>query len=54
MAAQIPVGTTAQGTGVGTSLQTATSVGINNKIDTQLEVAAKNAMPGPNKPLPKP
>ncbi|KAF6264640.1 hypothetical protein COO60DRAFT_1457526 [Scenedesmus sp. NREL 46B-D3] len=54
MAAQIPVGTTAQGTGVGTSLQTATSVGINNQIDAQLEVVAKNAMPGPNKPLPKP
>lgn len=54
VAAQLPVGATARGAGVSTNLQSATSSGINNMVAAQVQVAAHNAMPGPNMPAPKP
>jgi hypothetical protein len=54
IAAQTPVGSTARGAGVSASLQAATASAINNRINAQVQVAAHNAMPGPNIPGPKP
>ncbi|WIA12958.1 hypothetical protein OEZ85_006573 [Tetradesmus obliquus] len=54
LAAQLPVGSTARGVGVATSLNAATSSAIDSRIEAQAAVAAKNSMPGPNIAGPKP